>query len=118
MKLLFLRSQLVDIEFGVRNGADFGDVQPPFRRDVREPAGCGERAPERRPLVPDSWGPDALGAAGGSGATRPSASVILVFERASRAGLEGHGRETCENFESSGERRCRRSGREASGEER
>jgi len=105
MKLLFLRSQLVDIEFGVRNGTDFGNVQLRFdvtfgnrlaARSVRRGGGLWFRIAGGR----TRW------CRGRLGSDAADCFSDLVFERASRAGLEGHGRETCENFESSGERRC------------
>src|SRR5260370_12995789 len=105
MKLLFLRSQLVDVEFGVRNGADFGDVQLRFDAAFgnRLAAGSVRRGGGFWFRIAGGRTRRGRGRFGSEGADCFS---YLVFERASRAGLEGHGRETCQNFESSGERGC------------
>ena len=107
---MFLRSQLADVEIGFGNGADVGDVELGFdlglvnRFDAgkrsRSWSGCGSfrlriagsRTSRRRGRF---W-------CGASDGFRDS-----VFERASRAGLHGHCREACKDFEGRGERGCR-----------
>jgi hypothetical protein len=103
MKLLFLRSQLVDVEVGFRYGANFGDVQLGF--DLR----LGNRFDAgRRNRCGGLWfgmaGSGALGGRRRFGSDAADSFGDSVFERASRAGLEGHCRETCKDFESRGER--------------
>jgi len=41
MKLLFLRSQLVDVEVGFRDWADIGDVELGFDRRLGDRSGSG-----------------------------------------------------------------------------
>jgi len=90
---LFLRSQLVDVEVGFRNGTDFGDVELGF--DAR----FGNWF--------DAWrsgrgGSLWFGMAGGRtsrrgvsfGGDAADGFGDFFFERASRAWLEGHCRET------------------------
>ena len=105
MKLLFLRSQLADVEVGFRDGADIGDVKLGF--DV----GFGDlfyAARRRR-----SWGGGLGCRVAGCRTSRRGRNFgsdaadgfgDFLFERAALAGLHGHGREACENFESGGER--------------
>jgi len=104
MKLLFLGSQLVDVEFGFRNGTDFGDV------DFGLDPGLGNRFDTG--TVGRSgglWfriaGGRSCWRGGGFGSDAAHSFGDFLFERAAGAGLEGHGRETCQNFESGGERR-------------
>src|ERR1700739_684961 len=96
MKLLFLRSQLVDVEFGVRNGAGLGDVN--FGLD----AGLGNRLSARRRGRNRSWrGSLWFGMAGGrtGGRRRRVRSDAadgfgdFLFERTARAWLQGDGGE-------------------------
>src|ERR1700751_2419794 len=108
MKLLFLRSQLVDVEVPLGNGADFGDVQLGFN------LGLGNRL--------DTWMRNRGWCGGGGLWLRMAGSGArgwrrrlrsdaadgfgdFVFERAARPGLQGHGREAGKNFKSGGERR-------------
>ena len=103
---MFLRSQLVDIEVGGGNGADFGDVE--FGLDP----GLGHRFDTGRRSRSGSF---RLRVAGGRarwrgwgrglGSDAADGFGDFVFERAAGAGLQGYGRETCENFEGGGERR-------------
>jgi hypothetical protein len=92
VKLLFLRSQLVDVEVGFRDGAYFGDME------LGLDTGLGGRFDTGR----GSWsGGLWLRIAGsrtcrrrrGLGSDAAHGFGDFFFERASRAGLEGHGRE-------------------------
>jgi hypothetical protein len=104
MQLLFLRSQLVDIEFAVRGAADFGDVELGFD------AGFGSWFDARCSGRSGGFG---LRIAGGRargrrrrfGSDAAHGFGDFVFKRASGAGLQRHGRKAGKNFESGGERR-------------
>jgi len=110
MKLLFLRSQLVDVEIGLGAGADVGDVELGFdlglgnrfdaTRRSRSCSGCGRLwfgiAGSRTGWRCGRFGCDAVDGFGD-----------FLFERTARAGLHGHGGEAGKNFEGRGERGCR-----------
>jgi hypothetical protein len=92
MKLLFLRSQLVDVEVRFRNWADFGDVELGFDAGFRGrlDSGRGSRSGGFWLRVAGSrtrW------RRGGFGSDAADRLGDFFFERASRAGLEGHSRE-------------------------
>jgi hypothetical protein len=92
MEFLFLRSQLVDIEFGVRSRADIGDVDLGFN------PGFGNRFDAGRRRSGSLWfrvaGRRARRRRGrlGRGDTADSFGDF-IFQRASGAGLQGNGRE-------------------------
>jgi len=97
MKLLFLRSQLVDVEVSFRNGADFGDVELGFdvgfgnRFDAGRRSGSGGLW-RRMAGGRTRWRRRLLGGAAADG------FGDFLFERASRAGLHRHGGKASENF--------------------
>ena len=110
MKFLFLRSQLVDVEFAGGGGCDFGDVE--FGFDVS----FGDRL-DARSRSGWSGGARFWDTGSGTGRSRSRCRRFgsdaadgfrdFFFERAARAGLQRQGGETRENFESRGERsRC------------
>jgi hypothetical protein len=97
MKLLFLRSQLVDVEVGFGDGANVGDVELGFDRGFGNGRGSGgfgfRKAGGRTSRRRGRFWSDAVDGFGD-----------FLFERAARAGLHGHGGEAGKNFEGRGER--------------
>ena len=107
MKLLFLRSQLVDVEFGAGDRGNFGDVELGFDRRM----GRRRALRWRRNLLSGSSGAG-LGNAGGrtNGSRRRLRSGMAngvgdsLFERATRPGLQGQGCKARKHVESRGKR--------------
>ena len=107
MKLLFLRSQLVDVEFGAGDRGNFGDVELGFDRRI----GRRRALRWRRNLLSGSSGAG-LGNAGGrtNGSRRRLRSGMAngvgdsLFERATRPGLQGQGGKARKNVECRGKR--------------
>ena len=122
MKLLFLRSQLVDVEFSAGDRGNFGNVELGFDRRM----GRRRALRWRRNLLSGSSSAGLRNAGGRTnGSWRRFGSGMAngvgdsLFERATRPGLQGQGGKTRKNVESRGKRGggslCAKHGRERIG---
>jgi hypothetical protein len=103
MKLLFLRSQLADVEVGLGDGADLGDMKFRFNLGLGDRFDAGSR---RRSggLGFRITGSRASGRMRRLGRNAADGFGDFLFERAAWAGLHGHGGKAGKNFEGCGER--------------
>jgi len=107
MKLLFLRSQLADVEVGLGNGADIGDVKLGFDLGLGNRFDAGRSRSGRGRLGFVIAGSRTSWRRGRFGCDAVDGFGDFLFERAARAGLHGHGGKAGKNFEGRGERGCR-----------